>query len=316
MVCLVTAAVLTALGVLKWWTTCSAIWWLRRHGREYRREVERCVPSSLNGAEFRRIAERFGGGRLWPWGILELKLIRRSWVAQTFASKLFRLPTLPGLALAAYLFGYDGSSSRASAVLWTALAFVLQIDVVLMGIEGVVAYAAVGAFRRYYHVGIRLASASSPDLKDDLFELDAVFPVAASSVLANIFAVVNSGLAWHSFALPSTHGLRHPWDVLAAGGYFVSTTMTTVGYGDIAPKGMIGEAATVLIQVHALLLVVGLFSALMSFGVVSAGMSRNQDGSLEDSISPKEGQSKLEPKKLVKNATSHRHRRSKKTHRS
>lgn len=264
---LVLALVLGLFGLLKWCTTIGAIWWLRTHGRSYRNELRQCSISDLTGHKIREILDRCEGRRVFPWGVLEYVLLERSWIWRCFGRWIYRLPTLPLLALISYVsVGFN--ANRPSQVAWTIVATVYQIAIILSAIEAIYSYIGIGGYRRYYQVGIRLSNAARPDLKDDMYELDVILPLGLSAVAINVLAFIVGQIAWHSF-LSSQVALDpcQPGQLLLQGVYFVITSMSTVGYGDIVPHTLWGQMIAILIHVQSLALIIGLFATMISFGV-------------------------------------------------
>jgi hypothetical protein len=142
-------------------------------------------------------------------------------------------------------------------------------------LEGIYAYVVIGNYRRHYHVGMRLPDDKAAEIHDELLETDVLLPIISSSVIVNVLAFTAACVGWDSFASAQTVlDPRRFGNLLLQGLYFVSTTMVTVGYGDIVPKKALGQVITMAMHVQSLLLIVGMFSALMSYGIRS-----NQGGS-------------------------------------
>jgi hypothetical protein len=274
------ATVFGLAGLLKWYTTVGAVRWLRRCGREYRQKLQGCSPHALNGAKIRELVDACGGRSVLPWGVLEYNLFRRSRSWQFFGRNLYRLPPLPALALLSYfVFGFHGS--RLEYIAWSVVALTYQIVLILLAFEAVYAYIAIGGYRRYYHVGIRLSDNETPNVADDMYELDIFLPLGLSAMTINVLAVMVARVGWHSFIssqVPFDDSQR--WALLLQCIYFVSTTMTTIGFGDILPSNLWGQVVTTLMQLHTLLLLVGLFSTMMSFGLRGVGQGSDNGSDL------------------------------------
>lgn len=259
------------LGLLRWCTTAGAIHWLRRRGGSYRTELRKYAPGDLTGRKLRQIVEACDGGRVLPWGVLEYKLHNRGKALRFFACWVYRLPTLTASALIAYLCVRHVLVVDCSNVAWSLAATCYQIAVVLSAIEGIYSYVGIGGYRRYYHVGIRLRDEETPDAGDSLYELEVIVPLGISAVAANLLAFCVAQNTWRAFACQIALNVRNVGELLLQGTYFVITSMSTVGYGDIVPRNLWAQVIAVLIHLQSLSLIIGLFATLISFGVRTDG---------------------------------------------
>jgi hypothetical protein len=118
------------------------------------------------------------------------------------------------------------------------------------------------------------------DVEDTLYEMDVLLPIVSSAVIINLLAFITAQIGWGAFntAMQSTNLVSHSLQ----GFYFISTTMITVGYGDIAPKNHWGQFVAILMHVQSLLLIVGMFSSLMSFGLKGDTGTDGDSGAVED----------------------------------
>jgi hypothetical protein len=276
------AFVFGLLGLLKALTIGGAVWWLRTNGHKYRAALEQCSPDGLTGSKLRGFVDACSGSRVFPWGVLEYKLHTRSRLLRLFGQNIYRFPTLPAFALAGFMcVGFTGGA--VSKVAWSAVATIYQADMILLSFEAVYAYIAIGGYRRYYHVGIRLSDDSAPDTEHDMYELDVFFPLAVSAITINVLAVVVAQYSWDSFVSSQVAlDVSKHWSLLLQSTYFVATTMTTIGYGDIVPHRLWGESVTILIQMQSLFLIVGLFSTMISFGLNNSKiLARSRPDELE-----------------------------------
>ncbi|MGH6870037.1 MAG: potassium channel family protein [Rhizomicrobium sp.] len=181
------------------------------------------------------------------------------------------MPTLVMVAFAGYVVSYPVNNAHLTSGAWLAVAVICQLGVILSAFEGVCAYIIVGSFRRYYHVGLRLHDDKVADAEDTMYEVALLFPMLSSAVVTNVLAFMTAYVGWNAFETKIPAPVDQVGVVALQGLYFVSSTMATVGYGDIVPQTLLGQAVTILIHVQSLLLVVGMFSALMTFGLANSG---------------------------------------------
>lgn len=254
-------------GLLRWCTTCGAIWWLRTNGVIYHNSLQHIPSSALTGLRLREILDTCGGARVFPWGVLEYKLQGRNSLWRFFGRRIYRLPTLPLLAIMTYmLVGFNGD--KCSHIAWSVVATIYQICIILSALEAIYSYIAIGGYRRYYQVGIRLSDSGKPNTKDDMYELDVILPLGLSAISINVLAVMVAHIAWSAFTSSQIQlDPSHHWSLLIQSIYFVITTMSTVGYGDVGPRTLWGQVITILIHLQSLALIIGLFTTLMSYGI-------------------------------------------------
>jgi hypothetical protein len=199
---------------------------------------------------------------VWPWGVLEYQLYRSGWFRPFFGRWIYRLLSLSLISVVLYSILYGVNGAGRNAFMWAALAVIYQLSVILTAFEGIYAYIGIGNYRRHYHVGIRLADDARADSVDDMYELDILLPFVFSAIIINVFAFITAQNAWSRFAISNLPVDTHDTLLtIVQGIYYVSTTMTTVGYGDIVPKNYWGYLVATLMQVQSLLLIAGTFSA-------------------------------------------------------
>jgi hypothetical protein len=265
------ASLFGVLGLLRWCTTVGAIHWLRMHGSEYQTELRKCAATDLTGSKLRTIVEASGGGRVLPWGVLEYKLHDRGRARRFVACWVYRLPTLTIAALLAYLCLRHILIPDCSNIAWSLAATFFQVAVLLSAIEGVYSYVSIGGYRRYYHVGLRLRDSETPVAGDNLYELEVILPLGISALAANLLAFCVAQNTWQSFACQVPLNVCRTGELLLQGAYFVITSMSTVGYGDIVPHDLWAQTISILIHLQSLTLIIGLFATLISFGVRANG---------------------------------------------
>jgi hypothetical protein len=272
---LLLALIFGVVGLLRWLTTSGAIWWLRKFGRSYRNKLQEHDPSELTGHKIREILEGCGGGRVRPWGVLEYKAHEHNLILGFLCRWVYRLPTLPLLTLIAYFgVGFRGSYQIA----WSIVATIYQVTIILAALEAMYSYIAIGGYRRYYQVGIRLGSTSRPHIVDDMYELDVILPLGLSAIAVNVLAFSVAQIAWSSFSSSQIPlDSSRSWALLIQSTYFVVTSMTTVGYGDIVPRTLWGQVVSMLIHVQSLSLIIGLFATMISFGIRLADTSPSNE---------------------------------------
>jgi len=262
--------VLMCLGLARLVTTAQAVGWVRHHGPTYRSKLSALRPGEVSGKKLRELVNECDGSNVWPWGVLEYKLFQRSREWRIFGRYCYRLHSLSVFGLISYCFLGSHHQAFPVSVVWLVVAITSQGGVVLSAIEGIYAYITIGSFRRYYHRGIRLEDDEKPDPTDAVSEVTLLFPMIVSALAANILAFMVASNGWGSFSVKDGMDLSNQAILLVQALYFVSSTMLTVGYGDIVPKNILGELEAIAMQFQSALVVVGMFSALISFGLGSA----------------------------------------------
>jgi hypothetical protein len=259
------AMMLGSLGLLKWWITLGGLMWLKRWGRLYKRTLQGYSSSKLTGKTIREIVGRCEGNSARPWGVLDYLLCQKSRLSQTFARWIFRVPIMCGAAAMIYLAFYSVNRKPWTAAIWTTVAIVYQIEIILIALEGICAYLAIGSYQKYYHLGIRLPDKETLDTRDEMSELNIFLPLFFCVVVVDglAFLAAQSGLDAFKTELHVTNLIPQMFQAA----YFVSTTMATVGYGDIIPKSTVGQIIAMLMHVQSFLLIVGLVSSFVAFGV-------------------------------------------------
>jgi len=146
------------------------------------------------------------------------------------------------------------------------LSVMLFIVNMLISIEAAFSY---GVFKNY---AVRFHQQSRASWGDSLLltELKVIIGMGISTVLASGVIVFVCALYHNSFpniSLPHAPVLLDFLRVFIASYYFAVTTLLTVGFGDIYPKGIIGEVVTLLIMLQSFALisiVIGAFYASQS----------------------------------------------------
>lgn len=270
-VCWIFPVVYGLLGAAKLRTTSGAIKWLRTHGVAFRKKVAALdTGQDIKRDQIHAILDSTDADKYGIWGVLDYRLLKKGWPGNLFARIIFRVPILAASAILIVFFGstYIAGSPVAKGV-WLAVAIIYQVEVALICIEGMFAYITLGSYRRNYHINFREVDSQEQTTVRALDEISMFVPIAVTAIIVNVtaFCVAQIGYAGFASAQLPVGNVHEParlfWNAL----YFVSTTFSTVGYGDITPQTWRAQLVTMLMHAQGLLLIVGMFSALISFGL-------------------------------------------------
>lgn len=271
---------------MKLWTTSGGILWLRRKGIAFRTELAKLEATAkernceIELSEIHSLLDQLDARRYGLWGVLDYTLLKpdRSALVHVFARSIFRVPYLAAGCLVVFIGISRVVPSQLDGI-WLPVAVVYQCEIALIAIEGIFAYVTLGSYRRNYHMNFRNQNIEVPSAVGLIDEITVFVPVLISALLVNITAfcvaqVLYAGFSSAQVPIGDISDLpRLCWNAV----YFVSTTLSTVGYGDITPQSWRSQMVTVSMHAQGLLLIVGMFSALISFGLRSVATNAGRD---------------------------------------
>jgi hypothetical protein len=275
-------------GLLKIASMAQAIRWMMRAPEPY---IEWRRKNPTPSAEQWWAALESNGGRSFPFGIKDYQL--RRYIALSNSSHgVRRAVGRVTLLLSLYLyrfhrlnviaFGWAAIAIWIKAwLLWSpltheALLFVMTIVLlignVVMSAEAIVSHAVMRGYGTAFHM---LPHRSKPPL---LVELGTLSLALAMSIMSGAAAAYVGCIAFNALSGPAL--IAPPVaTVSAAGGlllqcvYWVTTTLATVGYGDIVPHNGYGQLVAFVLETQAF--------ALVGLGVASlfaSAASRSEGG--------------------------------------
>lgn len=282
--------ILTATILLKLCAVSNSIRWIRHHGSDYVSTVEGNNPTIRDDEHLNKILDALSGG-FFPFGVRDYRLkryiaslrtagkLKRIWanVVRTFQAALFqyRYLVLIGSAHLMAMSLVPGIRFPVSIAVPEAahryLLFTMVLSLfamnILMEVEAASGYVTMTDYGRYYYLLRAKDSryAQLPQLMIELrFFLEMTLAILATGAAA-VFFVHSSFGGFCGQIIP--YSAAHPadWIVLFSQClYFVVTTMTTVGYGDIEPGDGFGQAVAGIIQIESFVLVIVVLSIFLS----------------------------------------------------
>lgn len=268
----------------------NAIRWLAKHGIEYRKLIERLdnTGGPLRPQDFDAASASFRG-HFFPYGLKEYKLRetisrlqngpRFHRIVAIFLALYYRLLVqyhYLAFLTTSYLIILPGAhallTERALTSFHAGLGYTLSLLLVAMNIaieiEAILGYAMLGNYGRYFHMlttrRLRLA-AGSPFLVE----------IGIAAAISLVMLVSGAGACYVAYILFEGFGgtgllaydAHEPFNwaaVYLQCVYFALTTLTTVGYGDIAPRNGFGQLTTSLLLVQNFIFLVIVVSTIFS----------------------------------------------------
>jgi hypothetical protein len=254
----------------------SAIRWIGKHGAEYRRFVDQLekTKGSVRTEDFDAARDSCHAD-FFPYGLKEFRLRqgisrlrggpRLQRIAGVLLAFYYRflvqyhylgflitgyLILLPGMHLAVTgspITAFHAGSAYVLSLLLLAMNMAIEVEVIL-------GYATLGGYGRYFHMltteRMRLA-AGSPFLVEVgiAAAMSLVMLVTGAGACSVAYVLLDGfggeGLLKYNACQPVNWGAIYLQCV-----YFALTTLTTVGYGDIAPRNGFGQLTTALIMLQ------------------------------------------------------------------
>ena len=249
------AFVLFGAWMLKLYTITRAVLWLRLHGAEYREKIENeetlREDHDIKNQDLYKILDTLEGAQFWPFGVSDYYARRRAessalrlWLCGKFCRIAFDGNWL-ALFTPVWLFligvHRDPARSDWQQGWWPffVLALLPLLAVFLLCVESVMAYAKVKSYAFAYQMFKRSDHKYFDELNVILGLLGrAVLGSATAVYISTVFACAFKGDA---LVCPI------PLDCVTHAGlflqsiYFAVVTISTVGYGDIAPANPTGQ---------------------------------------------------------------------------
>jgi hypothetical protein len=99
------------------------------------------------------------------------------------------------------------------------------------------------------------------------YELVTLVPLILTVAASNVLMVLSSAISWKAFNICDGLSPLHGMDCVIDSMYFVSETISTVGYGDIHPADKVGKLLSILMNAQGMILLLGVASSLLTFGL-------------------------------------------------
>ena len=287
--------ILLAVVLLKIVSIVQAIRWLGCSGHEYAKLRSHSPPGS---EEDYFVAFERSSGKHFPFGVKDY-LLRRyisdgskstgirhaaACVASIFQKSLYRferLTLIVGFWAVVMVTVQYNTYWLKSIVSHNALLYILTSAVlatnILLSVEAVFSYAILGGYATPFHM---LGSPRSTRL---LLELGVVIgkivtTIFSGAVTAYVVYLAFDGLQGATLDVPPPANAMKAIVLFLQMVYWVTTTFSTVGYGDITPSNGYGQLVAFLIEVQAFAVLGIVFASLFTAkdaGSVSTEKNRN-----------------------------------------
>lgn len=255
---LILGTLLLVASTVKLKAIVSAILWIRRYGPEHvsrLKEVEK--DHELTQANF--FASFAIHGAFWPFGVKDHRIKSLVERLKQDHRPVTRLAAR-GLDIARMVFFHYAGLSLSFAVFVVATAWVFQgqeylswliaalilvsfLTNLAMAVELVLGELFLGAYHLYFHMQVEKPRAASALLVAVTFALCVYLTGVAS-----VFGVHQLFGAFHGSILDAQ---QHPLNILVVIAYYALTTVTTTGYGDVAPCKLHGVLVSMGLQIEA-----------------------------------------------------------------
>lgn len=277
----VVAAALLFAAAVKLWSIASAIHWISARGDAYRDGVRalRAQSGAPSASDYEHLRLSLGSDYL-PLGFKDMKLRRwrdnatgawrpRLLRAVVFAFFLPRLTLFVGVyvAVVAYVTSAHVDLTVASTqtvhVLCFLVAMTLLACALLMALEALWSYTTIGEYAGAFHGYALGASGAGRTLRAELGVLARCLAILVTAASSAVFVATT---AWNEFTGVAHRAAGVPdfIDRAMHAVYFVSTTLSTVGYGDIHPQTALGRGLTVTIELGGFAFVALVLSVLLA----------------------------------------------------
>lgn len=271
------SAFLLLVAVLKATSVLQAIRWIGYHGAAYRSRVPK--DDSSDRQYWDAFAQNCGA--FFPFGVKDYRLrraivelegrgllLRGVGLALRFFQGVFDFPRLAAVSGVYALLVVPLSLTAAQRDVLYALVVCILATTILLSVEAVFSFAVLGDYARSFHM-LSPATEKWSGTSQRLVELKVLAVQVAATLWAGAVAAYVGHVAFGALkgdvlvtfaACNVATWLGLLWQCL----YFVMTTLSTVGYGDITPANAYGQVVAVLVQFQAFAILAIVVTSLFS----------------------------------------------------